>query len=130
MGSKGSKKYFQQLNWCEWKRNVLADIIAKPWAHNKYCFTKLEANSTFSRRESKAHSCAVIYNLAWKGNQAGKQRTKMLVPALIANLWFTKILTWLWRFLCYAISRRDLSTKKTKTNIEKWPESLRVMLEF
>ena len=27
------------------------------------------------------------------------------------------------------ILRRDLSTKKTKPNIEKWPESLRVMLE-
>ena len=31
---------------------------------------------------------------------------------------------------CLAIPRRDLSTKKTKENIEIWPESLGVMLEF
>ena len=29
-----------------------------------------------------------------------------------------------------AISRKDLSTKKPKPDIEKWPESLGVMLEF
>ena len=34
------------------------------------------------------------------------------------------------RLHCLAIPRRDLSTKKTKPNIEKWPESLGVMLEF
>ena len=31
---------------------------------------------------------------------------------------------------CLAIPRRDLSTKKTKPNREKWPESLWVVLEF
>ena len=30
----------------------------------------------------------------------------------------------------WPIPRRDLSTKKTKPNIEKWPESPAVMLEF
>ena len=34
------------------------------------------------------------------------------------------------RLHCLAIPRRDLGTKKTKPNIEKWPESLGVMLEF
>ena len=29
-----------------------------------------------------------------------------------------------------AIPRRDLSTKKTKPYVEKWPEILGVMLEF
>ena len=53
---------------------------------------------------------------------------------------YIKILTWLrgLRFKianfsplhCLAIPRRDLSTKKTKPNREKWPESLRVVLEF
>ena len=59
---------------------------------------------------------------------------------LIAHVRCIKILTWLRGFsvkiakfsLLYylAISRRDLSTKKTKPNIEKWPESLWVMLKF
>ena len=31
---------------------------------------------------------------------------------------------------CLAIPKRDLSTKNTKPNIEKWRESLGVMLEF
>ena len=53
---------------------------------------------------------------------------------------YIKILTWLrgLRFKianfsplhCLAIPRRDLSTKKTKPNREKWPESLGVVLEF
>ena len=30
----------------------------------------------------------------------------------------------------YSIPRKDLSTKKTKPSIEKWPESLGVRLEF
>ena len=34
------------------------------------------------------------------------------------------------RLHCLAIPRRDLKTKKTKPNIEKWPKSLGVMLEF
>ena len=34
------------------------------------------------------------------------------------------------RLHCFAIPKRDLSTKKTKPNIEKWPESLGVMSEF
>ena len=34
------------------------------------------------------------------------------------------------RLHCLAIPRKDLSTKKTKPNIEKNPESLGVMLEF
>ena len=31
---------------------------------------------------------------------------------------------------CLAIPMGELSTKKTKPNVEKWPESLEVMLEF
>ena len=52
----------------------------------------------------------------------------------IAHVRYIKILTWLRGFRvkianlsrvhCLAIPRRDLSTKKTKPNIEKWPESL------
>ena len=34
------------------------------------------------------------------------------------------------RLYCLAIPRKDLSTKKTKPNIEKKTESLGVMLEF
>ena len=34
------------------------------------------------------------------------------------------------RLHCLAIPSKDLSTNKTKPNIEKKPESLRVMLEF
>ena len=34
------------------------------------------------------------------------------------------------RFHFLAIPRRDLSTKENQANIEKWPESLGVMLEF
>ena len=51
-----------------------------------------------------------------------------------------KILTWLRGFRskianfsrlhCLVIARRELSTKKTKPNIEKWPETLGVMSEF
>ena len=58
----------------------------------------------------------------------------------IAFIRYIKILTWLRGFrvkiafflrLHYlAIPRRDLSTKKTKPNIEKWPESLGVIIEF
>ena len=53
---------------------------------------------------------------------------------------YMKILTWIRGFRvkiancspldCLAIPRRKSSTKKTKPNIEKWPESLGVMLEF
>ena len=58
----------------------------------------------------------------------------------IAHARYIKILTWLWgfrvkianfsRLYCFAIPRRDLSTKETKPIIEKWPESLGVMIEF
>ena len=51
-----------------------------------------------------------------------------------------KILTWLQGFRvkianfhpihCLAIPRRDLNTKNIKPNVEKWPESLEVMIEF
>ena len=34
------------------------------------------------------------------------------------------------RLHCFAIPRRDLSIKKTNRNIEIYPESLGVMLEF
>ena len=57
-----------------------------------------------------------------------------------AHVRYIKILTWLRGFRvkianfsrlhCLAIPRRDLSTKKTKPKIEKWPESLGVMSEF
>ena len=56
---------------------------------------------------------------------------------LTAHFRYIKILAGLWGFWniflrlhCLAISRRGLSTKKTKPNIGKWPGSLRVMLEF
>ena len=52
----------------------------------------------------------------------------------MAHVQYVKILTWLWGFRdkmanvsrlhCLAIPRRDLGTKKTKLNIEIWPESL------
>ena len=73
-------------------------------------------------------------------------RTMYLTPNLWKlilvhrQVWYITSLTWLWGFrvkipnvspLHYlAISRRDLSTKNTKPNIEKWPESLWVMLKF
>ena len=57
-----------------------------------------------------------------------------------AHVWYIKVLTWLrgfrvkipnfLRLLSLAIPRRDLRTKKTKPNKEKWSESLGVMLEF
>ena len=58
-----------------------------------------------------------------------------------AHTRYIKILTWLSRgfrvkianfswFHCLPIPRRDLSTKKTRLNIEKCPESPGVMLEF
>ena len=34
------------------------------------------------------------------------------------------------RLHCIVILRRDLNTKKTKPNMEKWPESVGVVLEF
>ena len=40
-----------------------------------------------------------------------------------------KIANFSWPY-CLAIHRRELSTKKIKPNIEKWPESLGVTLEF
>ena len=50
------------------------------------------------------------------------------------------VLTWLRGFRvkianfqplhCLAIPRRDLNTKNIKPNVEKWPESLEVMIEF
>ena len=56
----------------------------------------------------------------------------------IAHVRYIKILTWLWGFRvkianfsrlhCLAIPRRDLSTKKTKPNLVKWPQSLGVIL--
>ena len=59
---------------------------------------------------------------------------------LIAQVWYIKLLTRLRglrdiianfsQIQCFVIPRRDLSTKKTKLNIEKWPESLWVVLEF
>ena len=55
----------------------------------------------------------------------------------IAHVQYIKILSWLWGFWVktanflslhsLAIPRRNLSTKNTKTNTEKWPESLGVM---
>ena len=58
----------------------------------------------------------------------------------IAYVWDIKIRTWLRgfrvkianfsRLRCLAIPRRDLGTKKTKPNIEKWPESLGVMVNI
>ena len=53
----------------------------------------------------------------------------------MAHVQYVRILTWLWgvrdkitnifsRLHCLAIPRRDWSTKKTKPNIEVWPESL------
>ena len=64
-----------------------------------------------------------------------------LMYETIAHVRYIKILTWLWgfkakiivifsRLFCLAIPKRELSTKKTKPNLEKWPESLGVMLEF
>ena len=63
-----------------------------------------------------------------------------LQKILIAHVRYIEILTWLrglWekianfsRLQGLAIPRKDLSTKKTKLNIEKCPESLGVMLEF
>ena len=57
-----------------------------------------------------------------------------------AHVRYIKILTWLRGFRVktanlsrphyLAIPRGDLNTKKTKPNIEKWPESLGVMLEL
>ena len=58
---------------------------------------------------------------------------------LIAHVQYIKIITWprglrdtlqIFHNLSLAIPRRDLSTKKIKPNIEKWPDSLGVMLEF
>ena len=58
----------------------------------------------------------------------------------IAYVRYIKIRTWLRgfrvkianfsRLRCLAIPRRDLGTKKTKPNIEKWPESLGVMVNI
>ena len=55
----------------------------------------------------------------------------------MAHVRYIKILRWLWcfsvqianfaRLHCLAIPRRELSTKKTKPNIEKWPEIFGVM---
>ena len=57
----------------------------------------------------------------------------------IAHVQYIKILTWLRGFRvkianfsrlhCLVILRRDLNTKKTKPKIEKWPESVGVVLE-
>ena len=59
---------------------------------------------------------------------------------LIAQVWYIKLLTRLWgvrdkianfsQIHCLLSLRRVLSTKKTKPNREKWPASLRVMLEL
>ena len=65
--------------------------------------------------------------------------SRALFPSTFLEIAVYKILTWLrWKvkiaifslvhFL--AIPRRDLSSKKAKPNIEKWPESLGLMLEF
>ena len=58
----------------------------------------------------------------------------------IAHFRYMKIPTWLRGFRvkianfstlhCLVIPKRDLSTKKTKPNVEKWPESLGFMFEF
>ena len=58
----------------------------------------------------------------------------------IAYVRYIKIRTWLRgfrdkianfsRLYCLTIARRDLSTKKTKPNIEKWRESLGVMVNI
>ena len=68
-------------------------------------------------------------------------RSRDFPPPVIADVRYINwILTWLRgfrvkianfpRLYCLSIPKRDLNTKKTKPNIEKWPESLGVMLEF
>ena len=65
---------------------------------------------------------------------------EVFFPCLIAYVRYIRILTWLRGFTnktaifsrlhCLAIPGRDLSTKRTKPNREKWPESLGALLEF
>ena len=70
------------------------------------------------------------------GNKAGSEGLWEQTRREIASDRYIKLLTWLWGFQfflrlhCRAIPKSDLSTKKTKPNIGKWPESLGVMLEF
>ena len=59
---------------------------------------------------------------------------------VIGHVRYINILTWLrgfrakivnfLSFFCLSIPKRDLNTKKTTPNIEVWPESLGVMLEY
>ena len=58
----------------------------------------------------------------------------------IGHIWYINIQAWLHSFrvkiakfsslFCPSIPKRDFDTKKTTPNIEVWPESLRVMLEY
>ena len=81
---------------------------------------------------------------AWDRIVGVKQRIFFVAQAikfyLKAQVRLFTILTWLQGFSvkiatfsrlhCLTIPRRDLSTKKTKPDIEKWPESLEVMLNL
>ena len=87
------------------------------------------------------HDWTVYNNLSW--SCPTKSSTCHFVAENfmgIAHVRYIKILTWLRGFRvktanfsrlhCLAIPRRELSEKKTKPNIEKWPESLGVLLEL
>ena len=69
----------------------------------------------------------IIYAQKWNG-----RLTRIRYILKIVLTWLqgfrVKIANFTWLH-CLAILRRDLKTKKTKPNIEKWPESLGVMLE-
>ena len=91
------------------------------------------------KKESKEDSCALLcYHffviLEWI---LCDNDVKTVLAIAYVRVCYIKISTWLrgfWvkianfsRLHCLAILRRDLNTKKTKPNIEKWPESLGVM---
>ena len=82
--------------------------------------------SSFNLKELEI-TLLIIYAQKWNGRLTRIRYTLKIILTWLQGF-RAKIANFIWLH-CLAILRRDLKTKKTKPNIEKWPESIGVMLE-